>query len=252
MRSITVTSVWTTFAPSLPQSEDQLGGALSVLVRQRRDHDRLDRLLHRLDAAALEDQPGVLAEISRLVFPHAFAEEAVLWPALRRVSSDGDDLTLDVELEHQEVNEFFARLDRMPLHDPARPVLLSEIVDWLRRDVRDEEEVLLPRLQESLDERQLRRLGVAWEVVRRTAPRRPHPDVSRRPPGQTASALPLTVLDHARDLLDGVARRASSVAPVLTGASTAIGAATGRVERSPAFRTGERRATHRPPGEERG
>ena len=234
------------------QSEDQLGGALSILVRQKRDHQRLDRLLERLDAAASEDQPAVLAEISRLVFPHAFAEEAVLWPALRRVSADGEELTLDVELEHQEVNELFARLDRVPLDDPARPALLAEIVDWLRRDVRDEEDVLLPRLQEALDERQLRRLGLAWEVVRRTAPTRPHPDVSRRPPGQTASALPLTVLDHARDLLDGVARRTSRGAPVLTGASTALGAAARTVERFPGFRVGERPETHRPPGEGHG
>ena len=229
------------------QSEDQLGGALSVLVRQKRDHERLDQLLRRLDAAPLEDQPAVLAEVYRLVFPHAFAEEAVLWPALRRVSVDGDELTLDVELEHQEINELVARLDRTPLDDPTRPALLAEVVNWLRRDVRDEEDVLLPRLQEALDERQLRRLGLAWEVVRRTAPTRPHPDVSRRPPGQTASALPLTVLDHTRDLLDGAARRSSRAAPVLTGASTVLGAATRRVERFPGFRVGEREATHRDP-----
>jgi hypothetical protein len=32
------------------------------------------------------------------MFPHAFAEEAVLWPALRRVISGGEQLTVEVEV----------------------------------------------------------------------------------------------------------------------------------------------------------
>ena len=36
------------------------------------------------------------------------------------------------------------------------------------------------------------RLGLAWEAVRRTAPTRPQPLVSRRPPGNALAALPLT------------------------------------------------------------
>ena len=69
----------------------------------------------------------------------------------------------------------------------------------LDHDVRTEEDELLPRLQQSLTPRGLRLLGWQWELVRRISPTRPHPVVSRRPPGQTLSALPLTVLDRARD-----------------------------------------------------
>jgi hypothetical protein len=53
-------------------------------------------------------------------------------------------------------------------------------------------------LQRRLSPRQLRALGLRWELVRRIAPTRPHPLVSRRPPGQALSALPLTVLDRGR------------------------------------------------------
>ena len=41
----------------------------------------------------------------------------------------------------------------------------------------------------ALDASALRRLGVAWEAVRRTAPTRTHPIVSRRPPGTPCSAF---------------------------------------------------------------
>ncbi len=37
------------------QTDEQLGGAGSVLVRQRRDHERLDELFATFDAAARED-----------------------------------------------------------------------------------------------------------------------------------------------------------------------------------------------------
>src|SRR4051812_32522938 len=71
----------------------------------------------------------------------------------------------------------------------------------LDHDVRTEEDELLPRMQELLGPRRLRLIGWQWELVRRISPTRPHPVVSRRPPGQVLSALPLTVLDRARDLL---------------------------------------------------
>ncbi|MFD3444061.1 hemerythrin domain-containing protein [Microbacteriaceae bacterium 4G12] len=68
------------------------------------------------------DQERVLLRIYRLVFPHAFAEESVLWPVMRRTLPDGQELTLEVEREHQEVNELVTRLERIPQDSPsARP-----------------------------------------------------------------------------------------------------------------------------------
>src|SRR3954468_20979416 len=140
------------------QTVDELGGPDSVLVRQRRDHVELDRLLHELDGVAGAAQEEVLSRIDRLVFSHAFAEETVLWPVLRRVLPDGDALTLRVEEEHQEVNELVTALEKDGPDDPRRPERLARLVAVLREDVRDEEDVLFPRLQEGLDPRGLRRL----------------------------------------------------------------------------------------------
>jgi hypothetical protein len=46
-----------------------------------------------------------LRAVARLVFTHAFAEESVLFPAARRVLPEGDPLTLQIETDHQEVDE---------------------------------------------------------------------------------------------------------------------------------------------------
>jgi hemerythrin superfamily protein len=228
------------------QSVEELGGPGSVLVLQRRDHVQLDRLLHELDGTTGREQEEVLTRIDRLVFSHAFAEESVLWPAIRRVLHDGEELTLRIEREHQEVNELVVELETLGHDDPRRAQRLSRLVEVLREDVRDEEDVLFPRLQERLDPHELRALGRRWELVRRISPTRPHPMVSRRPPGNALSALPLTVLDRSRDVVDAVVRRVPArVAPVGELVSRGLAGLAGLVERTPPARRGDRPPTAR-------
>ncbi|GAA1054042.1 hemerythrin domain-containing protein [Dietzia natronolimnaea] len=213
---------------------------MSVLSRQRLDHVKLDRLLRQFEHADAREERQVLLSVYRLVFPHAFAEEAVLWPVLRRALPDGHELTLEVEQEHQEVNELVVQLENLPAGDPARPDVLARFVEVLRTDVRDEEDELLPRIQERLTHAQLSALGVAWEVVRRTAPTRAHPVVARRPPGNVAAALPLTLIDRLRDALDTVAlRRPDPSGSPLHRTSTRLGALAHTIEHLPLLRHGE-------------
>jgi hypothetical protein len=187
-----------------------------------------------------------LRALARLVFTHAFAEEAVLFPAGRRALPEGDPLTLVIEEDHQQVNELVARLDRSSTADPGHGALLHRTLGVLDHDVRTEEDELLPRLQQALSRRRLRALGLQWELVRRISPTRAHPVVSRRPPGQTLSALPLTVLDRARDRLeqlDELTRgRFTSAASAV---DRALSGAAGAVERRPLFQRGERPETSR-------
>jgi len=228
------------------QNDHELGGRLSVLTRQKRDHVKLDRLLSELMATDLADQSEVLRDIYRLVFPHAFAEEAVLWPVLRRVLPDGQELTLQVEREHQEVNELVTALESMPLEDPDRPTTLARLVEVLREDVRDEEDVLLPRLQAAVPRARLTQLGVAWEGVRRVSPTRAHPVVARRPPGNSLAALPLSVIDRLRDRLDhAIQGDPDRNSPGLNKANRILTALAYQVEGLPPMRRGEHPATHR-------
>jgi hemerythrin superfamily protein len=228
------------------QTVDELGGPGSVLVRQREDHVELDRLLQELDGATGSAQEEVLTRIDRLVFSHAFAEETVLWPVLRRVLPDGDALTLQVEKEHQEVNELVTALEKGGLDDPERPARLARLVEVLREDVRDEEDVLFPRLQEAVSAEELRRLGRRWALMRRVSPTRPHPTVSRRPPGNALSGLPLSVLDRTRDVVDaGVRRAPQQLVPAGKVLSQGLATLAGLVERVPLSRTGDKPDTSR-------
>lgn len=137
------------------EPEQALGGPGSVFVRQRRDHQRLDALLDRIDRTTGTEQDAALQEMYRLVFPHAFAEEAVIWPLMRRVLPDGERLTLEVEQEHQEINELLAAVDRGRRSGQERPDELARAMRILREDVRDEEDELFPRLREAVGDREL-------------------------------------------------------------------------------------------------
>ncbi len=228
------------------QSVEEMGGPASVLSRQKRDHVKLDRLLHRLGAAPPAEQDRVLLKIYRLVFPHAYAEETILWPVIRRVLADGHELTLRVELEHQEINELATRLETLDHGSAERDRVLERLVELLREDVRDEEDKLLPALQMKLGEAQLRRLGIAWEAVRAMSPTRPHAIVSRRPPGNVLAALPLTILDHCRDGVDSLVHRgAGAASSPLKGLSSLLARSSHAVERLPGLRRGEDPSTRR-------
>jgi hemerythrin superfamily protein len=217
----------------------ELGGHLSVLARQKRDHVELGRLLTELDHTAAAAQGPVLRRIHRLVFPHAFAEESVLWPVFRRLIPDGPALTLRIEQEHQEINELATQLENLPLDADERPRVLHRLTGLLHDDVRDEEDQLLPRIQDRLSPTQVRLLGAAWEVVRRTAPTRPHPVVARRPPGNVLAALPLSIIDRLRDRVDAAAGRRPGPRPRLAAVSRRLTGVAHRVERWAPFRRGE-------------
>ncbi|HEU0044214.1 hemerythrin domain-containing protein [Sphingomonas sp.] len=226
------------------QDAAEMGGRGSVLSRQKQDHVKLDCLLNQLGGTPAPEQGRLLLRIYRLVFPHAFAEEAVLWPVIRRALPDGEQLTLQVELEHQEINELATQLERLRPGSPEHQQVLSRIVSLLRQDVRDEEEKLLPRLQAALSPAELRRLGFAWEAVRWIAPTRAHPIVARRPPGNLLSALPLALLDRCRDGIDVLLHSgAGPAAPPLRALDRAFTGTSHAVERLPGMRSGEHPAT---------
>ena len=226
------------------QTVEELGGPSSVLVRMRREHGEQEALLQRLETTSGDAQDEVLTRLWRVVFTHAYAEETVVWPAIRAVSDDGDELTLHIEQGHQKLSELTAELDRTGPGEAGREELITELVAELRLDIREEEDVLLPRLRKGADDRRLRWLGVAWTLVRHTAPTRPHVAVSRRPPGNVIAALPLSVLDRCRDRLDRVARaRTGRVRSGAETASRALATAAGAIERSRPVRVGERART---------
>jgi hemerythrin superfamily protein len=198
------------------QTEDERGGPSSILSRQSADHRVLDDLMR-----AYDDEPDagargrIVAELGDRALRHAFAEEVVLFPAYRKHFPDsGDALTAHIEGDHQQVNDLLKDLQRADPRSPGYDAEVRRVFAVIRHDAHDEEDDLLPRLQQAAGEEELRAIGDAWEAARVAAPTRPHPKISRRPPWNALSSLGLSVSDRVKDAVDslappGTARRAA-------------------------------------------
>jgi hemerythrin superfamily protein len=175
--------VTSTYRSVAEQSEAERGGERSILSRQSADHRDLNDLMLAHEAATdPARRAGLLTELAERALRHAFAEETVLFPAYRQYLPDSADVvSAHIENEHQAVNDSLQRLQDIDPQDPVYADLVSSTFQLIRDDARNEEDVLLPQLQQVLTEDALRTLGDAWEVARRTSPTRPHPKIPDAP-----------------------------------------------------------------------
>lgn len=175
----------------------------TIIDLQRRDHAYMNQLFERYEDPA-ENQDAVFRELVALVTTHAFAEEEVLFPLSRRMLSTGEAVSADIESKHQRINELLKEMEPMATGEPSFEQRVPELFGLLEADAREEEDILLPQLNQQLGRRRLQAVGVAWTVAKRLAPNRAHPNIPRRPPGNVLAGIPLLIIDRLRGL---VARR---------------------------------------------
>lgn len=108
------------------------------------DHREVERLFE-LHAAGPDD--ALARQIGNELTVRAEVEEQVLYPELRRIVDDGDDLADDAAAEHAPMRVLVARVHEAP------PVDLQPLIDRLRADVEHhvqvEESTLFPMLREA-------------------------------------------------------------------------------------------------------
>lgn len=90
----------------------------------------------------------MLKQTIQLVFSHAFAEETVLWSAVGCSVADGEGLTDRVEREHQQIKYLVADIERLAPGTPEREEKVRCTFALIREDIRNEEDLPLPRLQD--------------------------------------------------------------------------------------------------------
>jgi len=179
---------------------------MNIVSLQKRDHARLDALLHLYELGSTTQKSRAYSEILTLVTTHAFAEEIVLFPTARRAlgHGEGQRLTADIEAKHQRINGLMAAMDAHLPGDPMFEAFAAELFPLLRADVRQEEDELLTGLSEVLDRQRLHAIGATWQAAKRIAPNRAHPGISRRPPGNLLAGIPLAVTDRVRRLVENL------------------------------------------------
>ena len=108
-----------------------------------------DKMLATDDSQTVQ-RKMLLMKLGYALDKHAYAEEHVVYPALREANDRAD--AEELEKEHGEVKEFLYRLNHMDLDAPEWIDTLRAFRTSVEAHARMEEDQVFPRLREGIDE----------------------------------------------------------------------------------------------------
>lgn len=171
------------------------------------DHREVEQLFKMMDAArqtgATQEQRQVANRVVHGLSVHAVAEEELLYPLMRKVLPDGDQLVDDALQEHQEAKELLSTIDGSDPESPEVRQAWDELVATIEHHVQDEEGQDFPKLREAVGQEQLYELGDKLAKAKAMAPTHPHPHAPNTPPGNMVVGGVAAVIDRVRDALRG-------------------------------------------------
>ncbi|MHC3475372.1 hemerythrin domain-containing protein [Streptomyces sp. 7R007] len=172
-------------------------------------HETVWRVLDRLTGGCRVPQANARAQrrlTRRLVglqSAHEFAEEVVLWPAVRRRCPDGDVLLAAALEQERQIKRTLNELAHVSPGSQEFTQCLHTLAGLDRTHFTHEQNQIWPRLEDRLSARDAARLARQWRAVRRRAPTRPHPHLPARPAVLKTAGLVVAVADSIRDGLSG-------------------------------------------------
>ncbi len=169
------------------------------------DHREVEELFAQIEALPSGDpqRKELVSDVTRELIRHAIAEEAYVYPEVRKVLPDGDTIA-DHELsEHSEAERTMKDLEKLDADDPQFDPLVSNLIGTIRHHIQDEETDLFPRLAGAVTQERLEKLGDQVRTAKSVAPTRPHPMAPDHPPFNKLLAPGAGLVDRARDFFSG-------------------------------------------------
>ncbi|MEU9556203.1 hemerythrin domain-containing protein [Streptomyces fumanus] len=182
-----------------------MGHGGNVIDELTTDHREVAELFGKIEAlpSGHKDRKLYADQVTMELVRHSVAEEAYLYPAVRRHVPGGDAIA-DKELEeHAEAEQLMKDLERHEPDDPEFDRLVTRLMREIRAHIADEEGNLFPRLREACSPEALNELGDKVRQAKKTAPTRPHPAAPDKPPMNKIVAPGAGLVDRVRDALTG-------------------------------------------------
>ena len=117
------------------------------------EHDAVLLLFDKMletDETQTVQRKMLLMKLGYALDKHAYAEEHVVYPALREANDTAD--ARELETEHGEVKEYLYRLNHMVADDPAWIDTVREFRASVEAHARMEEDQVFPRLRSEIDD----------------------------------------------------------------------------------------------------
>ncbi len=122
----------------------------------KKDHRKVEELFGRYSTGDMSVVETICLELT----VHTEMEEAVLYPALTEVPG-GNDLRRESEREHQEVRDAITQLQGSMDDQSTVRECMATIIAGVQHHVEEEENELLPALEEHLGRRRMDELGTS-------------------------------------------------------------------------------------------
>ena len=173
--------------------------AISIVTS---DHRAVEREYERFVAAPEDRREAIARRIVRDLTVHEAMEEMRLYPVIRRrLGAAGARYTDHALAEHQAVTEKLARLDdeMERSHTKAFAERMAALMRAVTKHVEEEEQDVLPKLEEVMSRAELAELGRELEDVRRVSPTHPHPNAPKEGVAGVAANVVGKAVDTIRD-----------------------------------------------------
>ncbi len=149
-----------------------------VIAFLKAQHDLIEEMF---DEVLLASDPRArekpFLELRQLLAVHETAEEMIVHPRVRR-EVEGGDAIVDARLEEEHASkEQLSKLEGIDVTTEEFIDEFTKLRDAVLNHAGQEETEEFPKLQQQLDENDLKRLAVAVRAAENIAPTRPHPGV---------------------------------------------------------------------------
>ncbi|OBE99846.1 hemerythrin [Mycolicibacterium elephantis] len=182
---------------------------MDALKFLREDHKSVLGMLEVLDGAPTGDgaqRSGLDTMVTNLVIAeaqHEAIEEQFFWPAVRDALEDGDELADEAIGQEQAGKRLLQRLEDGNPGETDYHDALQEFVKVGREHIRYEQEVVWPKFEAAVSQKDREKLGDKLEAAKKVAPTRPHPDTPGNPLVQKTMGMGAALVDHVRDAASG-------------------------------------------------
>jgi hemerythrin superfamily protein len=134
---------------------------MDAIVKLREDHKAVEALFKKLEKDDLSVVPDICAALTQ----HAYLEEQVFYPAVRREVDDTLDEVLEAVEEHHVVKVLIGELEDLTPTDDAYKAKATVLMEMVRHHVEEEEGEMFPQVREALGRKRLQEIGSEMEAM---------------------------------------------------------------------------------------
>ena len=143
------------FSRSKPRTEGVSDPAKLLIM----DHQKVERIFEQIEAAKKPNQAqGLVSQLTFELERHTEIEEQILYPFIRAEVPGGDEMMNEAEEEHAQAKTVLAMISTLDFDSPDFGPTLKQLKALVEHHVKEEENDVFPKLDDSVDAPALNRL----------------------------------------------------------------------------------------------